>query len=523
MVGLGGWLPGWQPWPYLLLAAPAWLASRPWWQQKAGPKAWSRLANSARRLPAWLYCLGALALTATVCIWLQGNEPHMAHEEAVYANKARSWADGTPDAGWGLYRPFGLPFLGRIALAVHHDVGALRGVAVLLTLATLAVTHLITAHWTTPHRAAVTVLLVVSGLGFLRRAPEFLNDIGATGLLLLVVFLLVRAQEKAKCSALLLLPFAILAAFYFRYGVLGSLIAIALASLGVYGLRAWRKHWRQLLAATGILAAGLLPHFVYAIQETGSPLGIIFSATGQANRDYIGEGLVYYLAIFPYRLAGDLGAIVMTAGLFVAGASARRLLQARRGGNSLPRPRDRRHVFLGLSSVLIFATLGLTAHGEARFVYLPVILLTVLGVEGIVEIAGRWASRALLVVAALAGITIAGTAQVVAKGAMPGPEDLSRSTVPVAREMTSSTSCLLVTGYEPEMGWYSGCDAVTYSQYQDVKPAPGVKTSFILFERGRYQPTSDALRRLIGHRATSVRHIPTNGAVGSATVITVQP
>ena len=316
-VGSGGWLPGWQPWPYLLGAAPAWLLSRARWATAGVPEPVRRTLALLRRVPVGLYVAGILLLAAGVWAWLQGEEPHFAHEEAVYANKARSWSDGAPDAGWGLYRPVGLPGLGSLTLALHDDVGALRAVALLLALFTLAVVYGVAAQWTSRRRAVVVMLLVLSGLGFLRRLPEFLNDIGSTGLLLIVVFLLVRAQEKERSRALLVLPFVTLAAFYLRYGVVGKLLAITVAAVIAYGPRAWLAQGRRLGFAAAVLILGLLPHFLYAARSTGSPLGIIFWATDQAERRFMGDGLLYYVVIFPYRLAGDLGAVVMVAG-FVA-------------------------------------------------------------------------------------------------------------------------------------------------------------------------------------------------------------
>ncbi|WP_141662858.1 hypothetical protein [Streptomyces sp. Wb2n-11] len=224
VAGFGGWLPGWQPWPYLLVAAPAWLVSRPLWAQRvsAGPRP---AVGALRRVPSRAYVLGVLVLAAGVWAALQDFEPYLGHEEAVYANKARSWVDGTPDAGWGVYRPVGLPALGALALWLHGGgggEGALRAVALVLVLGTLTVTYLVAAAWTSRRRAVVVLLVLLSGLGFLRRVPEYLNDIGATGLLLIVVFLLVRTQEKEGSRALWGVPAAALAAFCLRYGVVGT-------------------------------------------------------------------------------------------------------------------------------------------------------------------------------------------------------------------------------------------------------------------------------------------------------------
>lgn len=523
VAGLGGWLPGWQPLPVMLAAAPAWLVARPYWQ-RLHRTSWQPYLNRVRRVPTTAYLVGLLALTIAVWAWLQDKEPHLGHEEAVYANKAHFWLDGTPDAGWGVYRPVGLPFLGRFALAIHHDVGALRTVALLLALFTLVATYLVAARWLSPRKAVVVVVLLLSGIGFLRRMPEFLNDIGTTGLLLIVVYLLVRSQERPDSRALYALPWVVLAAFYLRYGVVGNLLAIAVAALLVYGPRAWLTQGRRLACAAGILLAGLLPHLVYAAHLTGSPLGLVFYATDQANRSYIGDGLVYYLAIFPYRLAGDLGAVVMAAGLVATAVAIRRLLRTR-GTTTGRHPHDQRTVFLGLASLLICVVLGFATDGEPRFIYLPLVLLTILGVQALSQYAAAQAPRVLALIAGLAALTVLGTAQVVTYGAMPGPDRLSDSTVPVARQLAQGDGprCLLVTGYEPEMGWYSGCDAVTYGQYHRMSPPPpGTRIRLVLFERGRYQPSPTRLKRLIGDRDTDVRTFPTHGTLGTAKVISLR-
>ncbi|GAA2231408.1 hypothetical protein GCM10010232_17420 [Streptomyces amakusaensis] len=536
IAGGGGLLPGWQPWPLLLLAAPLL-----WWGRgrRAPAARHERLRAVAARVPGRAAL--ALVLAMAVAVWavLQDHEPWIGHEESVYANKARSWADPSmPAAGWGPYRPPGLPLLGSLALRVHADVGALRAVGLLLVLATLTLGYAIAARWTTPRRAALAMLLVLGGLGFLRRMPAFLNDTGSTGLLLVTVFILVRTVENPGSSrALLALPPVVLAAFYLRFGVVGNLCAIALAALLAYGPRAWLPHGRRLAAAGAVILLGLTPHFVYATQVTGWPLGLITWATSQAERSFMGDGFLYYLAIFPYRLAGDLGAVVMFAGLAATVRAARSLRAARReqgtpreqrtprehGAPAGPGARDRRILFLGTTAVLVPVLLGFATDGEPRFVYLSVILLTVLGVDALATLADGVARPVLAAVTALALLAVPATAQVVAHGAMPGPMSQHRSTVPVARALAAGGApCLLVTGYEPESGWYSGCDAMTYRQYRALDgPPSGTRVSFIRYERGRLQPSAAGVERLVGGLPSEERRIPTEGVLGTATVVTV--
>ncbi|MFI1971876.1 glycosyltransferase [Streptomyces cinnamoneus] len=518
IAGFGGWLPGWQPWPCLLLAVPSFLIALRSGATVACPAPLLKGAEVIRRVPVGVCVLGVLVLTAFVWASLQEHEPHFGHEEAVYANKARSWLEGTPDAGWGLYRPVGLPALGYVALTVHNSVGTLRVVALCVVLFTLTVTYVVAARWTTPRRAVVVTLLLLGGLGFLRRVPEFLNDIGSTGLLLMVVFLVALAQEKPRSRAVLGLPFVIVPAFYFRYGVVGNLLAVFLAALVAYGPRAWAAQWRRLLWAALLVALGLVPHLVHAVHATGSPLGVMTWATSQANRAFFGDGLLYYVATFPYRLAGDLGAVVMVAGILALVAAVRRVHSA--GASRTEGSEDRRRVFLGLTALFMFVVLGCTSHGEPRFVYVPVVLLTVLGVQNLAERSGRWSAQTLTAVGVLASLSVLVTAQVVGHGAMRGPSRLSESTVPVARSLTSDRPCLVVSGYEPEMGWYSGCDAVTYAQYEERAVPPDMRVTLVLFERGRLQPGPTAVKELVGDREVTTSVRDTDGSLGTARAIT---
>ncbi|WP_217146079.1 hypothetical protein [Streptomyces sp. AC627_RSS907] len=154
--------------------------------------------------------------------------------------------------------------------------------------------------------------------------------------------------------------------------------------------------------------------------------------------------------------------------------------------------------------------------------YLSVVLLLVLGVGKLPGLAGERNRRVTAAVGLLGLLTVFGTAQVTAYGAMPAPDRLSDSTVPVARQLHSTEPCLLVTGYEPEMGWYSGCDAVTYAQYRAMTPPARTRISLVTFEHGRLQPDAAGLRRLTdGHRVTVTR-IPTRGSAGDATVHTLR-
>lgn len=520
--GLGGMFPGWQRWPFLLLAAPAWFVARPWQSQ---PPPWvERTMSRLGTIPVWGWLLGTLALAAIVGLVLQDAENLLGHEDAVYANKARSWLAGTPDSGWGIYRPVGLPALGYLALALNDSVTSLRVTSSLLTLATLGVTYFVAARWTSPRRAVLVLLLLISGLGFMRRSVQFLNDIPATALLLLIVFLIVKTGERRRPALLFAAACVAVAAFYLRYGVTGSLLSIVIAAVLAYGPRAWLDYGRSGLGAVGLFLLGLSPHFAYAWHETGSPLGIILSATENANRQFIGDGLAYYLAVFPYRIAGDLGGVVMAAGVVAAFLAARRLRSAAGGDHE-----DRRTAFLGAVSILLMVVLGLATDGEPRFVYLSVVLLTILGVQKITAVVGpAWRKPVLVAIAVLAALAVPATLHLIVDGRLPAPMSQRESTLSAAQALSCENSPpdgearLIVTGYVPDLGWYSHCEAITYKQALSGELPHGREISFLLFAHGRLQPTEQHLRDRLAAYPMTTRVIPDSGSLGTARVVTIR-
>jgi hypothetical protein len=501
------------PIPLLLVAAPAWVLARPW---PPPPPRLRRAAAVISRVP--VSPIVAFAFLLTVVLWhgLQGAEPYLGHDEAVYATKARSWLTSFPAAQWRSYRPLGLPALGWIALGIRDSVGAVRVLGLVLVLGTLAVTYFVAARLTTARRAAVAVLVIVSGWGFLRRLPEFLDDIAAAGLLLAVAYLIVRSRQRSGSGALLAASALAVAAFYIRYGALAGLFAIGIAAVVTWGPRGWVTSWRD-IAAAGIFLAGLAANLVYSSLAAGSPLAILLQAGQIAQRAYIGDGLVYYALVFPFRLAGDLGGVVMAAGLAAAFLAARRLRQG------ADRTGDRVRVFFALAAVIQVIVLGLTAHGEERFVFLSVLMLVILGVDAIAGFAGRWSTAALAVVAAFAALAAVVNYDVVVNGDVAAVTAQRTSLVAVAQRLSSRHPCLVVTGFQPELGWYSGCATTSFGQAELSGLPTGQRVYVVLFRGAPGQPGTAALRRIVAGRQAVTTTMHTRGSLGRARIITLEP
>jgi hypothetical protein len=265
--------------------------------------------------------------------------------------------------------------------------------------------------------------------------------------------------------------------------------------------------------------AGLVPHLVYSDREAGSPLSILLSARRVARQDYIGDGLVYYALVFPFRLAGDLGGVIMAAGLVAAAYAALRLLR----GDS-ERSSDRVQVFLGLTAVLHLVVLGLSAHGEERFVLFSVLLLTILGVDAVAKLAGRWSAVLLATVASLAVLAAVANYRVVTDGYLATVTAERASLVSAAHEVSSQAGpCLVVTTYQPELGWYSGCATTGFAPRDWLEVSADQRVHLVLFEHGRRQLSVTELRGLLRGRRVEIRELPAEGSLGTVLIVSLPP
>ncbi|MET9019415.1 hypothetical protein ABZV93_05500 [Actinopolymorpha sp. NPDC004070] len=497
----------------------------------------------ARRPPTWAFVLGVLALTAAVWAALQSSIPYLGHDEAVYAAKARSWLTGAPSAQWGDHRAPGLPALGYAALAVHESVASVRVVGLLLALLAFGLFCWIGIGLLGPARGVVVALLVLSGPGFVRRVPEFLTDVGTAGLLAGAAYCLVRAQEGNTVPVRRTgsqraggrdrwLPAAAgfaLGAFYLRYGAVAGVLALALAAAVAWGPRAWLARWRGLLGVAAVLAVGLAPHLVTAERRTGSPFGMVRASADAGHSEGLG-GLLTYVRMFPVKLAGPWGGVVMAAGLFAGALAAWRLARRR------PRPEDRRTVFAVLAAVTLVVSIGLAAHGEPRFVFMSVFWLTLAGVAALAEWARARARLLLGVLAAGAVATMPVTGLLVARGPLRDVTSERESLVAAAAALAaesggalgdsagsigSGARCVVVTGYQPEVGWYSGCATASLGQVRSRDLPPNTPVSYLVFAHGRDQLPPASVRRLAGDRSVRVVDLPAVGSLGPGRLLTV--
>lgn len=399
------------------------------------------------RLAIWtlIAAAGLVAWFASAAIvWLGGST--LGHDEAQYVLDARDWIAGA-EPRW-FYLSSGMRFVTAAGLALGDGEVALRfptfviGLAFVVLAATVAwrVYGAMTAAW---------VIGVLAGLRCLvQLSAELLSDIPAAAALLAGTLLLadelLRREERPRWRMVWAAPlFA--AALYLRYA---SCVPIAIVGLALLPLG-----WRRIVATPAPVAAtlavfGLLlvPHFVSAMHETGSPLGILLASKGVPGQTWIAQGLETYVASNPFRYYGMLAPPVLLAGLAAPAVM-----------------RDRTTLLLWIAGVGDVVALGLISHAQARYIFFGLVLLVILGVEVIRRIVG---GRRALAVGAGAAVAIA-AALVMRQQLNRGEyrEETTSGTRRAAEAIRTDAAgarCYVIGDQYTQLEWYSRCTSAVW-------------------------------------------------------------
>jgi hypothetical protein len=145
------------------------------------------------------------------------------------------------------------------------------------------------------------------------------------------------------------------------------------------------------------------------------------------------------------------------------------------------------------------------------------------GVQEIARRSDAWSRPALLTAAVAALITLPATARW-AHDARFGPAtDERRSIASAAAHVPHTPKCLVVTGYEPEMGWDTRCATTVRLSAVPTALRRGDVVTIVRFTHGRYQASPAALTRaLAGHHWERVT-VPADGSLGASTLFIIRP
>lgn len=449
-----------------------------------------------RRLPVAALALVALGLVVVNLAPLILDGGGLGHDESAYALKARHWAEGTPETGWSLHRGVAMSGYGYLMLVAGGEEAALRLLGLVALLGLAAAAWWLGAQIGGPVVGPLSAVAVASSPALVSRSTEYLSDIPSSALLvacMVVVWREFGQRERPTLRLLWVLPLA-WAAFYLRYqSVLSfALIAVTIAVLFRDELRAG---WRVVAGTAALGVAGLIPHFVYAIAETGSPLGILLVTADVAGREYYGEGLVDYTLLMGWRLAAFLGPLAVV--FFVWWA-----VTAWRQGEERTRS-----LFLMIPAAGQVLALGILSHGEARFVFFPLTLTLIGGITGAIYVAGRWRSATSRALYFGLVVLLVGSLGLAAAYARRAVDNRTLSTEPIElageqiRQFSGDVSCGVMTSYLPQITYYSECYTAPFRLNLEPDEAldrlTGEERFMLLIEDGKRQPAGDDLNGLI--------------------------
>jgi hypothetical protein len=421
----------------------------------------------------------------------------LGHDESAYALKARQWLEGTPGSGWSPHRGTGMSVYGYVVLAMGGDEAGLRflGLAGVIALAigTWALGHRMAG----PRVGAIAAVAVIAGPAVLRRSTEYLSDVPAAALLMfcmVIVWRELKDRDLPSYHLLWALPLA-WGAFYLRYQSALSLALIAVVAVWLWWPKIRRRPAPVLwLVAIGVL--GLVPHVAHSIDLTGRPWGILLNTGGAAVRDFVGQGLRDYADQFFWALAGWVGPVVLVAavaGLIVA------------WGN---REARQTYTFLLIPAVLQVIAIGLISRGEPRFIFFPIALVVVAGTIALDAWSSARSSGSLaravgwgLVVLLAGSLAISATeARRWVGSRTANNEPVEMAALEVANQI-GGESCGVLTSYDPQVTFYSGCFTQTILPVADseekVSRLPGEFRFMVLIENGKRQPVGAELAELI--------------------------
>ena len=395
-----------------------------------------------RVLPIALAWVAIVGLVAAIVGGGLGND------EAQYALGARDLLEGAPDP-YPLFRSVGMRLLAAPGVIAGGGEVAIRLPFVVIAVAYAALVWHVARRLAGEQAAAVAVAVQVTAAPWLTRTGEALSDIAAAALVLAMIALVVDdvARPRARARAWAGVAAAGAAAFYVRYG---SAPVVALVMAGV--LVAYPARRKAALGAGLALALAVVPFLVWSEARTGSVLGVLRTSEEAANRAYVGDGLWWYVTRWPWAVAGPVMGAVAAIGV-AAGA--------RRGGVA------RLCVVVALGQIVL---LGLRAHGEARYVFFATSALTIAGAAWI---AARPRVRAVtLALSAVSAVVGGGLAIARVDRVAHRRAGLVAASLAV-RADARGERCLVYTGTQPQVAWYSGCR--THLVGGDQAPAVGAR------------------------------------------------
>jgi hypothetical protein len=408
--------------------------------------------------------VAALAwLVIAISTWAQAAP--LGHDEAQYALAGQDALAGLPHRWFYVSR--GMDAVSIPGLWLGGGERALRLLPMLCGVGFVGALWLVARRTVGPRSAAWGLAAVVGTRALARRSTDLLSDMPAAACLAAALAIIVDEidREEGPRWRLVLVAPLLAAAFYVRYGSVVPIAVIVVASLAV-GARALRKRPSPALLTAALFLVLLVPDFVWAHRETGSPLGILLASRSVPHQAHVYEGLVTYVTSNPLQYYGVAAAFAMLAGL----ASVHRA--------------DRRRLLVWLVATGSLVGIGLTTHAQSRYIMLSIGLYSLLGADWIVRRVEPviWHMRRILI-AACVGLVVVAWALVALRQLDSG--DYRRTTMrttlvasSIMKRDAAGRPCEVVGYNSTQLEWYSGCRHV-----------PAVPTGELVYVVRDFSPT----------------------------------
>lgn len=442
--------------------------------------------------PALIGAFSAVAIFLTFALILILHGSPLGHDEAVYSLRARHFVEGRPPAFyWKAYRAPGFPFVLQLAWVGSGTEPFLRLVTAAFGVPLLATTMYI-GHRLFGLTAAIigTVGLAVTPL-ILATATQVWPDIPGAALGLSAIALYVYAIDGPRASLWMLgVPFVTFLATMLRFG---APLPIA---IGLIGITVWR--WRTaltsktLVLATALLTgvAGWVVLYVPAVTgwaQLSNPITPAVALESLVARN----DFPWYTSFVNYARTGTplfwgIPTFALVIGLVVAVVFA------------LRRTDRSREVWIAVGiGGATFLAISLVLHGELRYLSPVLPWLWLVAGYGYTHMASD-RDRTLTFTVALVLVGF------VAVDALPRANtynSVNRDRFTAIKtagvgidDVTEDNECGAISGYTPQIGWYSHCPTKGYdlsdvdvdSEYFGAGP-----TTLVFVVDGKRQPSGD--------------------------------
>lgn len=421
--------------------------------------------------------VGGMVVWFATAAFRCGSAAPLGHDEARYATDTRELVQRGEKRY--VYVPVGMNVEALPGVLMGGGERSLRALPLIAGLLFLFAVWNLARRVTSRETAAWTVAVMAGAHPITGFSADLLSDLPSAACLLtaLAVLLPELAREEGPRNRITLAAPLCAAAFYIRYGSVGTIVIVALVA-SVFGARGILRRPQPVLFTVGLFVVLLAPHVVYSMNETGSPVGVL--AISAAVPGHAGEGLATYLTSNPFTMYGIVAAPVMLVGL-------------------LAFRRHRITIALQAIAVTQILVLGLTTHAQPRFVVLAIVLLLIAGVDRVRDRLEKASHRVRTWGAGVATIAVVG-AWVVALVAGYRALDFQQAratpmllAAAAVKTDANGVPCEVAGRQTTLLDWYSGCrstlrvngDAlgaspvywVRVARHRDLETPPGVACS----------------------------------------------